>query len=162
MNQEEIFTKFYQKHIDKIYRFVYLKVGSIDIAEDLTSDLFLSIWKNLSKNSNFIKNIKNEKAFLYKSAYNKVVDFYKKKKKEEFSSDKIDLMGKEENQATINIEIAEAKKLLNKLSPKYKEVIILYHIEELTIKEISKIIGKSEINIRVMISRGLKKIREMK
>ncbi len=166
MNSKEIFTKLYQEHIDKIYRFIYLKVNNVNIAEDLTSDLFLHIWKNFSKNPNFIKNIKNIKAFLYKSAYNKVIDFYKQNKKEVFIDDELNPLTNTtktlQNQAIINIEIAEAKNLLNKLNVKYKDIIIFYYIEELTTKEIAKITGKSEVNIRVIISRGLKQLRNLK
>ena len=165
MNKRKIFTKVYEEHIDRIYRFIYLKVGSDDIAEDLTSDLFLNIWKKLVQNQNFIKDIKNIRAFLYRAAYNKVIDFYKQNKEEIFIADELDSLANavstDKNQATINYEFEEAKKLLDKLSPKYRDIIIFYYIEELSTKEIAKITGKSEVNIRVIISRGLKQLRQM-
>ena len=165
MNKRKIFTKVYEEHIDRIYRFIYLKVGSDDIAEDLTSDLFLNIWEKLVQNQNFIKDIKNIRAFLYRAAYNKVIDFYKQNKEEIFIADELDSLANavstDKNQATINYEFEEAKKLLDKLSPKYRDIIIFYYIEELSTKEIAKITGKSEVNIRVIISRGLKQLRQM-
>jgi len=165
MNKRKIFTKVYEEHIDRIYRFIYLKVGSDDIAEDLTSDLFLNIWKKLVQNQNFIKDIKNIRAFLYRAAYNKVIDFYKQNKEEIFIADELDSLANavstDKNQATINYEFEEAKELLDKLSPKYRDIIIFYYIEELSTKEIAKITGKSEVNIRVIISRGLKQLRQM-
>lgn len=165
MNKRKIFTKVYEEHIDRIYRFIYLKVGSDDIAEDLTSDLFLNIWKKLVQNQNFIKDIKNIRTFLYRAAYNKVIDFYKQNKEEIFIADELNSLANavstDKNQATINYEFEEAKKLLDKLSPKYRDIIIFYYIEELSTKEIAKITGKSEVNIRVIISRGLKQLRQM-
>jgi len=158
---KEIFTKLYQEYIDRIYRFIYLKVSNKDIAEDLTADLFLNIWKNILKKPNFINEIDNIQAFLYRSAYNKVIDFYKKKK--EISISDSDMVNREQSfeSATTNIEIEEAKKLLDKLDEKHKEIIILYYIEELSTKEIAEITGKSEVNIRVIISRGIKKLRSL-
>lgn len=165
MNNKEIFTKLYQENIDKVYRFIYLKVDNKDIAEDLTADLFSNIWKNIIQKPDFIDKIDNIQAFLYKSAYNKVIDFYKLKKKEILTGEEIDtitsaIIEPEQNQAIINIEMEEAKKLLDKLDKKYRDIIILYYIEELSTKEIAQITGKSEVNIRVIISRGLKKLKE--
>ena len=44
-NPREKFSKIYDKYIDKIYRFVFLKVSSQEIAEDLTSEVFLKTFR---------------------------------------------------------------------------------------------------------------------
>ena len=42
---KEQFSQIYDQYIEKIYRFVYLKVNSQEIAEDLTSKVFLKGWE---------------------------------------------------------------------------------------------------------------------
>jgi len=41
------FSILYDKYIDKIYNFIYLKTYDKDIAEDLTSDTFFKILKKI-------------------------------------------------------------------------------------------------------------------
>jgi len=39
-NLKKEFSKIYDKYINQIYRFVFLKVNSKEIAEDITSETF--------------------------------------------------------------------------------------------------------------------------
>ena len=102
------FEKIYDKYITPIYRFVFLKVNSQEIAEDITSEVFLKAWKafknkeiHFSKNSLFSvlqskirksknnktqKKIKNPRAFLYQVARNLVIDYYRNKNKTKITS----------------------------------------------------------------------------
>ena len=61
---KEKFGSIYDQYIEKIYRFVYLKVNSQEIAEDISSKVFLRGWESYQKNSE----IKNIGAFLYQIA----------------------------------------------------------------------------------------------
>ena len=47
------------------------------------------------------------------------------------------------------------------LKDEYREVIILYYIEEMSVGEISKILDKSRGNIRVLVFRALKALKEL-
>ena len=49
--------------------------------------------------------------------------------------------------------------LLEKVDKKYKDVIIMRYIDELSIKEIAFATGETENNISVRIHRGLEKVR---
>ena len=74
-NSNDKFGQIYDEYIEKIYRFVYLKVNSEDLAEDITSKVFLSGWEAYQKNPE----IGNIGAFLYKIARNNVIDYYREK-----------------------------------------------------------------------------------
>ena len=52
--------------------------------------------------------------------------------------------------------------VLEKLKDEYREIIILRHVEGYSIEEIAKILEKSKSNVRVMIHRALKILKEMK
>ena len=52
-NLRKIFSKIYDRYIDKIYRFIFFKVNSQEIAQDLTSETFLKTWESF-KNGNKI------------------------------------------------------------------------------------------------------------
>src|SRR3972149_8302653 len=62
----------YNELVNQIFRFIYLKTSSKEIAEDLTQDCFLSTVKYLKD-----KEVRNIKAFLFRTARNKVIDYYR-------------------------------------------------------------------------------------
>ena len=45
------FSQIYDECVDKIYRFIFLKVSSEEIAQDLCSETFLKGWQAFKKNS---------------------------------------------------------------------------------------------------------------
>ena len=168
----DAFAEIYDFYVVKIYRFVYLKTGSREIAEDLTSDTFLKCWKYISKKKNEgnSKNIvKNNKLgpFLYKIARNLVIDYYRKKKdltveiseveNYAITDDKQDLL----SQITRKQDIEELRNSLNSLKDDYQEILIFRYVEDLDMKEIAEITGKTEGTIRVQIHRATKALEKV-
>jgi len=43
-NLRKQYSKIYDQYINKIYRFVFLKVSSKEVAEDLTTEVFVRGW----------------------------------------------------------------------------------------------------------------------
>lgn len=159
---KEAFGYIFDKYSKKIYRFILFKVSKHELAEDLSSQVFLQVWEHiLNKNK-----IKNLQAFIYQVARNKVVDYYRSKEKEELpliyeESEKIigkildgeEIFNKEfDNEALLG--------MINKLKGNYREVIILKYIEDLSISEIAQILEKSKVNVRVLLHRALKEIKK--
>lgn len=123
--------------------------------KDLVQDIYLKAYQNLSffqfksKLSTWIANI----------AYNTTINYLQKKKipiveigpdleNKTTSSEKTELeFFKKESLEILNNEI-------NKLSPLYKTLINLYHLEELPIKEISDITNLPEGTIKSYLSRA--------
>ncbi len=166
--QRQIFSGIYDKYIDKIYRFIFLKVNSQEVAQDLTSETFLRGWeafeKSYSPNPGGEK-IENMQAFLYQIARNLTTDFYREKGKAQIVSAEnlgiIDPQANLEEKAEFNSDFEQIKAHLADLKEDYQEVIILHYINDLSMKEIAKTLNKPEGTIRVMIHRGLKELREI-
>ena len=163
------FGKIYDQYIDKIYRFIYFKVSSPEITEDLCSETFLRGW--LSYKTQFLNpksqsKIENPPAFLFQIARNLVKDYYREKDKFEIISTEyyptiIDPKMDLEEKIAKDSELNQIKKaLLNLDNEDYKEAIILHYIEDLPISEVAKIMEKSEGATRVMLHRALKHLRE--
>jgi len=152
------FGKIYDKHVDKIYRFVYFKVNSTEIAEDLTSEVFLRGWQSFKEKGSKIENVT---AFLYQIARNLVTDHYREKAQAVLvSTDSApvipDLGINLEQKAMINSDIDRIKAVLTNIKDEYREIIIWYYMDEFTVPEIAKILNKSEDTVRVTIHRALK------
>jgi len=87
------FSEFYDQNINKVFRFVYLRVDSTETAQDLTSLVFLKFWKTqasfVDNKVNQSSKVSNPKAFLFQMARNQIIDFYRQKDKKPLSLDKL-------------------------------------------------------------------------
>ncbi len=157
----EAFGKIYDKYLDRIYRFIFFRVSSKEQAEDLSSQVFLKALEYLDEK----RKINNLQAFLYQIARNLIIDFYRDKK-EVVSLDGEEAKELQDNHLDISeeintrLEIEKTKKALREIRDEYKEVIILYYLEELSIREIAQILEKNKGNVRILIHRALKALRE--
>jgi RNA polymerase sigma-70 factor (ECF subfamily) len=157
-HSQEEFGKIYDRFVEKIYRFIFLKVNSQDISEDLTSETFLRCWEKYRDS-----NIDNVQAFLYKIARNLVVDHYREKGRVQFVStdflpmpgDKIDIKEKIEDSS----DIADIRTALKTINEDYQDIIIWHYIDDLSVPEIAAMTNKSEGAVRVMLSRALSDLR---
>ena len=159
-NLKKIFSKIYDQYIDKIYRFVFFKVNSKDIAEDLTSEIFLRVWKRFKNQEQKIENIQ---AFLYKTARNLITDYYREKGKLRIvSAENPGITDPRENleeKAILASDIEKVREALSTLKDDYQNVIIWYYLDDLSISEISDLLGRTETATRVLIHRALKSLK---
>lgn len=154
------FSQLYEKYIDEIYKFIYLKTYDKELSEDITSQTFL---KALDKINSF-KNDENSnfRAWLYRIAYNLVIDNYKSKK-EYLNIEEIienwyvnDFWQELDNKEKLK----EVLKYFNTLKDKQKEILIMRLWDDLSYKEISEITWESVDNCKKIVSRALQKIPE--
>jgi len=160
MDKKE-FSEFYNKNIDKVFRFIYLRVDTTETAQDLTSLAFLKLWKRQDSE------ISNSTAFLYRIARNQIIDFYRSKSKKPLSLDKVgEIADFQVAQPTfsekieLTLEMERIKKVIQNIKPVYADVIIWHYVDDLSSKEIAQILKKREGNVRVIIHRALQALKE--
>lgn len=154
------FGTLFDKYHARIYRFIFFKVSSKEIAEDLASQTFLKCWEHLSGGNKVDK----FQAWLYRIARNLIIDYFRSREKEE-----LPLIYQESGEGEIeeikmdpgqNLSREELEKIIFNLKSEAREIILLRYIEDLSIKEISKIVDKSTVNVRVIIHRAIKELQE--
>jgi len=156
----EQFGRIYDQYIDKIYRFVYLKVSSEETAQDITSKVFIKGWEA------YQKGVKNPGAFLYQVARNSVIDYYREKgRTNTVSSDLIDELPDSkksiEENAIFAGDVNLVKTALLKLKKNYQDVLIWHYLDDMPISQIAENLNKKEGAVRVMLHRGLKDLKEI-
>lgn len=167
-NDTEAFIVAYDLYVDHIFRFIYFKLSNNkEETEDLTSAVFLKTWNYIQQNG--LTDVKTLRALIYKIARTSIIDYYRKNAQVNISNidDKnlrIELLDRSQSidkQAATSYDFGIVEKKLLELKDEYREVIILRFINELSTKEIAQITGKSKSNIRVLIHRALKALREL-
>jgi len=161
-NLRKDFSKIYDQCIDKIYRFVFIKVNSRDIAEDLTSETFLRGWESYKNNHNAIE---NPQAFLYRIARNLVTDYYREKgRTQTIPVDCVPILDPSPNleeKSQIRSDLEIVKSTITALDNEdYQEYLIWHYVDDLSVEEIAEMTGKSEGAIRVTLHRALKCLKD--
>jgi RNA polymerase sigma-70 factor (ECF subfamily) len=147
---EEAFAQLYEKYFDKIYRYVTLKVGDKMEAEDITQQVFLKAIKSISsfkwKGFPF-------SSWLFRIAHNQVVDYLRKKKKQETVDLEEKLLASNDNPEDIyarKLDMEQLAAATKKLTPAQQEVISLRFAGELPIAQVAKVMGKSEGAVKAL------------
>lgn len=153
-------TLFIKNNNDLIYKFLLKKVKNEQLAEDLTQDTLVRLYKSI-----FSFNLTNVKTttFILKIAENIYYDslrrngvednFIKNELISEFlPSEEDSYIEKEKNQKLINVLKSNINQLKN---DDMKNVLKLKLLEDMTNKEISEFTGLQENNVKTLISRGL-------
>lgn len=158
------FETIYVKYSDKIFKYIYLNTSDPYLSEDITSEAFLRIWKNWKKiKPDFMQ------ALIYKTAKNILIDHYRKvKNKKKVSLEEMVENGKEPSYDEDLIEkmnndanLTKIMKALKDLPENLREVVILRFIDDLSTKEVALALDSTEVNIRVLQFRAIKKLREV-
>jgi len=163
------FEKVYDQYMDKIYRFVFVRVNSKETAQDLSSETFTRSFEYFAQNP--AKSIDNVQAFLFRTALNLITDYYRQKSRQNISLDArvnnygIHQIAAREEHTEVSVARSEqAQKIiaaLRSIENEQANVVMWHYVEDLSIKEIAEISGRPEGTIRVMLHRGLKELRRL-
>jgi len=151
------------RYLKPIYSFVYRYVGNGEVAEDVTQEVFVKVWRNLKK---FDQN-KSFKTWIFHIAKNTSFDFLKKKKAIPFSEfeneegenklietlvDPTPLPSKLLERAGIEEMLNAA---VNQLAPKYRTVLFLRYNDYFTFREIAEVFGEPLNTVKSRYRRAL-------
>jgi RNA polymerase sigma-70 factor (ECF subfamily) len=75
------FGDLYEQYLDDIYRYIYYRVPDAVTAEDLTEEVFIRAWQKLPETQEK-KSVENFRAWIYRIAHNRVVDYLRLAKKQ--------------------------------------------------------------------------------
>jgi RNA polymerase sigma-70 factor (ECF subfamily) len=154
------FGQLYDLTFEKIYRFIFYRVGHKEVAEDLTEEVFLKVYEGLQS----LHSHGSFEGWLYRIARHRVIDYYRSKKALipldeventlEYETNVVDLVNLQ-NQQKIFL------KLLKELAPEQQIVIKLKFFDDLANTEIAELLHKNEGAIRVIQHRALTKLKTL-
>lgn len=152
----EAFARLYDAYVERIYRYVYLRVADDATAEDLTSQVFLRAWEHLDRyRSDGVPFL----AWLYTIARNAVIDHYRTNRRplalDEIAQSEISSEGPEE-QVDLRFEIQTLRAALKHLTDEQQQVLILKFIAGMSTDEVARQMGKHPGAIRALQMRALR------
>jgi len=162
--EREAFEEIYHRYGEAIYRYLYAHVSHEQDAEDMTADVFLSLWRTLGQYR------QNERVpfyvFLYRMARNRLVDYYRRQRTRAGDTDSPEVG--EQNAAPraaplviAGMEVGDLHRYLLKLPPDYRTVLVLRFLNDLSHEETAQVMGKSYAAVRVLQHRALAALRAL-
>ena len=143
-----------------IFGIAYATLENQSDAEDITQEVYAKLWQQRDT----LDAIENDKAYIITITRNLSLDYYRKKVKQratgmdelqEQISGGNDALRLEQRETVQNI-----LKLLKTLPPMQQRVIQLRHFADLSIAEIAESLEQTEVNVRQLLSRARKTLKE--
>lgn len=149
------FKKIYDECMELLYRISYRVVNDEEVAEDLAHDSLIKA----NEKALVFPSLDDAKFWLIRVVKNASLNYVKRKDRErkayekvlyedhrKFDSGETDLMKSET--------VKRTREALNKLPKKLREVIVLREYGDLNYKEIGKVLGITEGNVKIRIFRA--------
>jgi RNA polymerase sigma-70 factor (ECF subfamily) len=158
--QSKEFLRIYEKYIDELFRYSFFKTGNKEQSTELVQEVYMKTWKTMQNG----QTLGNSRAFLYTLLRNAITDWYRKNKPvslDALQEEGFDFPQAEEGNAFDNLEAARILETSSKLEEKYREVIVLRFVNDLTVSEIAQVLGEKENNVSVRIHRALEKLKKL-
>lgn len=143
----------YREFVEPIERHLSLKLPRREDVDELTSEVFLRGWEYMTANS-----VEYPQTFFFRIAGNLVADFYRAAKPTEVLNETLANALPADGSLAEDIASKEAlQTILDKISQlndAYQLVLRLRFIEERTVEEIARELGKTTATIRVTLYRA--------
>ena len=132
--------------------------GQEDLAQDLTQETFINIWRSLDK----FKGTSSYKTWIYRITVNTCLKFIRsdQAKHQTSLSDHHSLTDESPSYKTQEMPYQELYHAIGQLS-KVDRLIIMMVLDELDYSEIAEVMGMSEGNLRVKIHRIKKNLKKL-
>ncbi len=159
----EAFGTLYERYVERIYNYVFFRVGNASDAEDLTSKVFFRALKSIGGYKHMGLPFS---AWIYRIAHNLVANYHRDRMRgREISIENLSLPDTSKlaapEQKMAQLQDHEfLMRVINDLNPQKRELILLKFVQNLSNEEISYIFGKTEGAIKSLYHRTLLELRD--
>lgn len=156
--EESACQKILNLYKGRIFSYIIRLVKNYDDAEELTFDTFIRFFKSLKS----FDTSRSISSWLFTIAHNLVVDFFRRNTIEyEYLDEKYSTSDSLAERFEIGKRLKQLETALGQLAPIDREIVILFHREELSYQEISNIVKLPVSTIKTRLHRARKKLKKL-
>ena len=157
----ESFKRLFLPLHPKLFRIAYALVENKSDVEDILQDAYYKLWSR----RNELADVRNPEAFCVTLVKNLCLDFLRSPRAGRHDEDVTEVVtlstdSSPDKELEMQDKVEQVRHLINRLPENQRQVLRLRGIEDCSIDEIEQITGLSAVNIRVLLSRARKIIRE--
>jgi RNA polymerase sigma-70 factor (ECF subfamily) len=159
--EPEAFGELYERHVRRIYNYIFYRTGNRQDAEDLTARVFQRALRHIGR---FEDKGVPFSAWLYRIAHNLVANFHRDRSRRPVVplEESFYLTSTAEHPEAHTINLEERRMLLRavrRLPDDRQQLLILKYVERLSNAEIGDIMGRTEGAIKSLYHRTLNTLR---
>ena len=147
------FGELYQRYIERVYRYLYSRVGNVHEAEDLTAQTFLAAFESFDS----FRQDAHFASWLFSIARHKAMDHFRRGKNappfEEIPVEKDPLL-----EVTRSEQVQALAALLPTLPEKERELLRLRFLAEMSFPEMARFLHRNESALKKSLYRLLEKL----
>jgi RNA polymerase sigma-70 factor (ECF subfamily) len=158
---ERVFERMVHEHQDRVFAFSLALMGNRHDAEEVAQDTFLRAYRALvTYPPDRIRDLK-QKAWLHQIALNVVRNRARglKPRLVELNGSEPDRSSGPEEDTIRKAELDSLAARLAGLPPRYRDAVVLHHVQELTYEEAAQALGQPVGTVKANVHRGLKLLR---
>lgn len=160
-NDPEAFGEVYERNVDRIYSYIYYRVGNEADTEDLVARTFYQALANLNR---YTDRGVPFAAWLYRIAHNLVANYHRAHKRWQVAPlEDVELVGRPADGPERAAETTEKQSALwaaiRRQPEERQRLLILKFADRLSNDEIGRMMGKTESSIKSLYHRTLKALR---
>jgi RNA polymerase sigma-70 factor (ECF subfamily) len=158
----EAFGELYNANVDRVYRYIYARVASTEVAQDLTADVFLKVLETLPTYQ--VREIPLL-GWMYHVAHSRVIDYYRRGR-QKFPHYDIDNVaasteGNVDDALLFEQEAKRIGRALLQLSPDQQQVIILRFVEGHNLETTALLLNKTVGSVKVIQYRATQRLAQL-
>lgn len=145
----------------KLYRIAYRYMGNACDAEDMVQNTYLKLWEK----QDFLEGVENDEAYAVTTLKHLCLDKLKAPLVQ--TDDDSGLVGESSPEPPPDQALEQKEemkivmRIISELPEQQRQVVLMRHFEEKSTEEIERETGLSNVNIRVLLSRARKTIKEL-
>ncbi len=151
----------YARHQGRVFRFVVRLVRQDAIAEELTNEVFLEVWRNAGT----FEGKASASTWLLSIAHHRAVSMLRKRREESWNEEAAAEIADTDDDPEVVAQKVDKSTLLRRameqLSPEHREIIDLVYYHEMSITEVSEVVGIPENTVKTRMFYARKRLSEI-
>lgn len=161
--EAQLFKEKYMSFHQKLYRIAYRLLEDGNDAEDMVQEAYIKLWNKRAE----LNHLENTESYTVVILRNLCLDFLRSKNRHrEQSMDDVDYGIADSAPSALaeiesNDEVKQMQQIIDSLPDQQRKVMKMKHLDDYSLEEIEEMTGLSSVNVRVLLSRARKKVREL-
>ena len=159
---EAAFLELYERHRDAVFRFAYRLLGTVELAEDVAHDCFLSLIQHPSR---FDATRASLRTYLFAAARNLAMKHFRNARRapevDESLAESLIAITQQPLASLLDKEVSSTvQRAVEQLPQFQREALILFEFEECSLAEISRIVGADIGTVKARLYRARQALRK--
>ena len=151
-----LFGELYKHYVDRVYRYLYSRIGNVHEAEDLTAQTFLAAFESFNR----FRQDAHFASWLFSIARHKIADYFRRRKNSPVTEEIQDISVEKDPlfEVAQSEQVQALAAILPTLAEKERELLRLRFLAEMSFPEMARFLHRNESALKKSLYRLLERL----